>query len=108
MKIMFPVENNSGMDSKLDKRFGRAAFFLCYDTGKKEVVSVEANEFKSEGHGVGIKSATLAVDKGCRAVIGARPGPKAASVLVEAKINVMVVEDTTANDALEIFLRESA
>lgn len=108
MKIVFAVENNAGIESKLDSRFGRAAYFLVYDTDKKEVVSVVENKYKNEGHGVGIKAATLIVESGCNAAIGAQPGPKAAAVLQQAKIKTIADDQGTVKEALEKYKEELA
>ncbi|NIM15868.1 MAG: hypothetical protein GTO45_28060 [Candidatus Aminicenantes bacterium] len=39
MKLFIPVENNDGLNSKLDARFGRAGYFLIYDMEKQAVES---------------------------------------------------------------------
>lgn len=101
MKILFAVENNAGIESKLDSRFGRAAYFLVYDTDKKEVVSVVENAFKNADHGAGIKAASLVVESGCSIAVGAQPGPKAVAVLHEAKIKIIADDNGTVKDALE-------
>ena len=66
MKILFAVENNAGLDSVMDNRFGRAGYFLIYDTEEKKVLSVQENMFKNEAHGVGIKIASFVVENGCQ------------------------------------------
>lgn len=98
---MLAVENNAGLDAKLDSRFGRAAYFVIYDTDTEQIISNQENKFKDQAQGVGIKTASYVAENNCQMAIGARPGPKAASVLVEAKIKMVVAENCTAREAIE-------
>lgn len=106
MIVMFAVENNAGLDSKLDCRFGRAAYFLTYDTEEKKILSVDENEFKNDDSGVGIKIGTMAVEKKCGAVIGAQTGPKLTEILQQAGVKIIVRNEGTVRDALERFKDE--
>lgn len=101
MKVLIAVENNAGLDSVLDKRFGRAGYFLVYDTDEQKVVTTQENLFRNDGHGVGIKTATFVIENGCQAIIGAQPGPKAASILVQANVKMIVEDNGTVKEALE-------
>jgi predicted Fe-Mo cluster-binding NifX family protein len=101
MKILFATENNAGMDSIMDTRFGRAGYFLVYDTEEQKILFVEENQFKNDGHGVGIKSATFVVENECQAAIGAQPGPKAASILEQANIKIIIDHQGTVKEVLE-------
>jgi predicted Fe-Mo cluster-binding NifX family protein len=102
MIVMFAVENNAGLESKLDCRFGRAAYFLYYDTDEKKILAVDENEFKNEDSGVGIKIGTMAIEKKCGAVIGAQTGPKLTEILKEAGVKLIVRNEGTVRDALEL------
>lgn len=101
MKILFAVENNAGLDSKMDSRFGRAAYFVIVDMESETVAMVEENKYKNEGHGVGIKAATLVVESGCRIAVGAQPGPKAAQILGQAGIKMVVDAQGTVKEVLQ-------
>jgi predicted Fe-Mo cluster-binding NifX family protein len=101
MKLFIPVENNDGLNSKLDARFGRAGYFLIYDMEKQEVESVEANPYKDVDHGVGIKVASYAVGTGCTVAVGAQPGPKAAAVLKKINMKVVEMKGGTVKEAIE-------
>jgi len=103
MLIFIGVENDKGLDSLIDNRFGRAEYFLIYNQAKESILSIEKNPFKNDAQGVGIRVATMAVEKGCKAAIGAQPGPKAADVLAKAQIKIFSVENKTAREALEKF-----
>jgi len=106
MKILFAVETNAGLDSVMDSRFGRAGYFLVYDTDEKKVLSVEENRFKNEAHGVGIKIASFVIESGCRVAIGAQPGPKAAVILEQAQVKMIVNDKGTVKEALERYKEE--
>ena len=100
MKIFIAVENNAGLDSILDKRFGRAGYFMVYDMEDQEILSSEENKFKNDGHGVGIKIANLVVESCCQAVIGAQPGPKAVAIMEQAGVKIIVDDKGTVKEAL--------
>jgi len=106
MKVFIAVDSNKGLDSPLGNRFGRAGYFLVYDTAKDTVISVHENTFKDDAQGVGIKVANMAVDNGCGAAIGAQPGPKAANILAKAGIKMLVADSGTAGQAIERFKPE--
>lgn len=101
MKVMIAVKENAGLDSKLDSRFGRAAYFLVYDTEEKKVLSIVENAFKNEDSGAGIKTGAFVIENGCRAVIGAHTGPKLSEILREAKVTMIAETEGTARGALE-------
>jgi predicted Fe-Mo cluster-binding NifX family protein len=67
----------------------------------ESVISIEENKYKNEGHGVGIKTASYVVESGCKAAVGAQPGPKAAQILNQAGIKMIVDDQGTVKDALE-------
>jgi predicted Fe-Mo cluster-binding NifX family protein len=101
MKVLIAVENNAGLDSTLDTRLGRAGYFLVYDTDEQKILTIQENQYKNDGHGVGIKAATFIIENGCQVVIGAQPGPKAAAILAQANIKMIVDDKGTVKEVLE-------
>jgi predicted Fe-Mo cluster-binding NifX family protein len=101
MKVMITVKENAGLDSELDSRFGRAAYFLVYDTDEEKIVSMDENLFKNEDSGAGIKTGAFVIEKGCRAVIGPQTGPKLSEILREANVKQIAESKGTAKEALE-------
>jgi len=101
MKVMIMVKENAGLDSRLDSRFGRAAYFLVYDTEKEKVLSIDENTFKNEDSGVGIKTGAFVIEKGCRAVIGAHTGPKISEILREANVTMIAETEGTVKEVLD-------
>lgn len=106
MKVLFAVQNDAGLDSMLDSRFGRAGYFLIYDMDEEKIVSIEENKFKNEGHGVGIKIASFVSGAGCGAAIGAQPGPKAAQILEQANVKMIAADGGTVKEMLEQYKKE--
>ena len=106
MKVLIAVANNAGLDSKVDSRFGRAGYFLIYDTDEEKVLSIEENTFKNATHGVGTKTASFVIGKGCKAAIGAQPGPKAAVILKQGNVKILVTDKGTAKESLEKYKKE--
>jgi predicted Fe-Mo cluster-binding NifX family protein len=101
MKIFLTVKDKSGLDSQLDSRFGRAGYFLIYDTDKKDIVVLDENSFRDQEHGVGIKVANYIIESGCQLAIGPQPGPKAADILNQSSITVLVEDKGTVKEMLE-------
>lgn len=73
--------------SVCDSRFGRAAFFLVYDSTDDEWVVVQ-NDGLNEAHGAGLVAAQKLIDLGVDAVVTGRCGPKALALLSSADISV--------------------
>lgn len=103
MKVFIPVESKTGLDSMIDRRLGRAPYFLIYDTQVGQVVSLQENPFKDENQGVGIQVANLILSSGCTIVLGATAGPKAADILKQANVQMITVEGVTVRQALQDF-----
>ncbi|MDD2494496.1 MAG: NifB/NifX family molybdenum-iron cluster-binding protein [Tissierellia bacterium] len=86
MKIMIPVDENSSQ-SKICVSFGRAPYFLIYDTDSDESKYIENTAAESQG-GAGIKAAQIIVDNKADVLITPRCGENAAEVLNAANIKI--------------------
>ncbi|ADY56786.1 Dinitrogenase iron-molybdenum cofactor biosynthesis protein [Syntrophobotulus glycolicus DSM 8271] len=102
MKIAIPVEGNS-MDAKICFSFGRAPYFLIYDTGKNESKFIDNSAIANQG-GAGIKAAQKIADSGADVLLTPRCGENAADVLKAAEIKMY----RTINDSLENNLKALA
>ncbi|HRU04966.1 MAG TPA: NifB/NifX family molybdenum-iron cluster-binding protein [Candidatus Brocadiia bacterium] len=100
MKVVISAQGPE-MDSLVDPRFGRAAWFLCVDTetGSREAARNEQN--LNAVQGAGIQSAQNAANLGAEAVLTGHCGPKAFRVLKAAGIKVYVGVEGTVAEALE-------
>lgn len=108
MKAFIAVKEDAGTRSEIDSRFGRANYFMVYDMDEEKIISVEENKFKREGHGVGIKTAGTAVEKGCSLVIGAQPGPKAEQIFDEGKIEMFIVAEGNVEDVIKKYKEQQS
>lgn len=99
MKIAIPV-NEKRLRSGVASSFGRAPYFLVYDTETEKSVFLDNGAAESAG-GAGIKAAQAIVGSGAGALLTPRLGKNAADVLVAAEIKLY---KTTAAPALKNIL----
>ena len=91
MKIAITSETNS-LKSKLDLRFGRAAWFGIFDSETKITTFIE-NENKDANGGAGTKTAEKMAELGVQQIISGDFGPKAKDLLDKFKIQMVILED---------------
>ena len=96
--------SSSGKDlnSQVDPRFGRCAYFLIVDTGDMSF-EVFDNESNMLGGGAGIQSAQFVASKGVKAVITGNCGPNAVSTLYAAGIQIFLGNTGTVMKVLDNF-----
>ncbi len=101
MKIAITATGNT-LDSQVDPRFGRAAYFVVVDT---ETMSAEAieNQSVAAGGGAGVSSGKTIVDAGAKAVLTGNCGPNAHRTLAAAGIKVYTGFSGTVAEAVEQF-----
>jgi predicted Fe-Mo cluster-binding NifX family protein len=91
------------LDSNLDYRFGRGAYFLFVDTETKEW-HAHPNPGLTTSSGAGIKAAQFVAEKGVEAVISGDFGPHAFKALQTAGISMYVFSDSmTPTQVIERF-----
>lgn len=86
MKIALPAEHKS-MDSNVYESYGRAPFFLIYNTVTKESEFLDNSAVLSEG-AAGIRVSQIIADNGVKALIAQRCGENANNVLKKAEVFV--------------------
>lgn len=101
MKIAVSSSGND-LNSMLDPRFGRCAYFLIIDP---EDMSFEVfdNQSSSQSSGAGIQAAQSLAEKSVTAVITGHVGPNAAQTLSAAGINVFAEQQGTIAEVVEKF-----
>lgn len=101
---MIIAVSSTGMDldSQIDPRFGRCAYFIVYDTDDMRFEAFN-NESISLGGGAGIQSAQFVISKGVEAVITGNCGPNAAKVLTAANVQLFVGQAGTVRSGIERF-----
>jgi predicted Fe-Mo cluster-binding NifX family protein len=88
------------LDSQIDPRFGRCAYFLIVET---DDISFEVfeNENVALGGGAGIQSAQFVASMGARAVITGNCGPNAVDTLAAAGVELFAGQSGTIREAIE-------
>lgn len=99
MKIAIPVEDKS-MESNVCQSFGRAPYFLIYDTQSEESIFLDNGAATSQG-GAGIKAAQAIVDSRAEALLTPRCGENAASVISAANIKIYKTIDGSIRDNIQ-------
>ena len=90
------------LDSQIDPRFGRAAFFIIIDTETMDYSVIE-NESVVVGSGAGVSSAKTVIDAGAKAVLTGNFGPNAHRTLQAAAIQLYNQLSGKVSDAVELF-----
>lgn len=101
MKIAIPM-NEMGMDTEVCVSFGRAPYFLFYDTQSKEAVFSQNAAAAAQG-GAGIKAAQAIIDGDAEVLLTVRCGENSAEVFQEAGIKVYKTTKVTAKENIEAF-----
>lgn len=102
MKIAIPV-NNRSMESGVSESFGRAPYFLFYDTEVKSSVFIE-NSAATSPSGTGNKAAQIIIDYQADACLTPRCGQKAADVLKMAKIKLFQTTSDSIKENVAQFM----
>ncbi len=100
MKIAI-TSTGETLNSQVDPRFGRAAFFMIGDTDTMEFTAIE-NE-NATGGAAGIGSAKRVIDEGVEAVLTGNCGPNAQQTLEAAGIRLYTNVTGTVAEAVERF-----
>jgi len=90
------------INSQIDPRFGRCAYFMIIQTDDMSI-DVFENEYKSLGGGAGIQSATFLHSKGVKTVLTGNCGPNAMNVFSECDIQVITGQTGLIKDTIEKF-----
>jgi predicted Fe-Mo cluster-binding NifX family protein len=102
MKIAFTT-SGTNLSAPMDSRFGRAAKFLIYDTGKKNFTGID-NKGMAAAQGAGIKAAEIVVKAGAKVLVTGDCGPKAFHALKQAGVKIHLSKAATVADSLELYL----
>lgn len=102
MKI---VVTSAGKDlsAAVDSRFGRAVYFIVYDTDSGSFSVHDNAQNLNAMQGAGIQAAQNVADLGVEAVITGHVGPKAFTVLQKAGIAMYTGASGTVKDAIDAF-----
>lgn len=91
------------LDSAVDPRFGRCAFFIFVDPENLEFKALANPNLDSSG-GAGIMSAQLVANEGVEAVLTGNVGPNAHQTLSALKVKVLTGASSTVKQAVADFI----
>ncbi len=94
----------STLDSQVDSRFGRCAYFIIVDPDTMEYEAYP-NESSAFSSGAGTTAAQFVASKGVEYVITGNCGPKAMQVLSASGIKVIIGQSGTVREVIEKFKR---
>ena len=101
MIIAIPVCDNKN-ESEVCQSFGRAAYFLFYNTETEESIYIDNNAANSQG-GAGIKAAQIIVDNDVNILFTPRCGQNAADVIKAANIKIYKIINESVLDNINAF-----
>ncbi len=101
MKIAIPV-NGRDIDSGVCMSFGRAPFFLIYDTTDSTEDYIVNKAAESQG-GAGIKAAQDVADSGSEILLAPRCGENAAQVLKASGLKIYKTEGDSIRSNIDKF-----
>ena len=104
MRIAIPVDGKS-LDSAVCASFGRAPYFLFYNTVTGEVYYLDNNAVASQG-GAGIRASQVVADHGTKALLTPRCGENAQKVLDGAEVLIYKTVPGTAKQNIDAFTEE--
>lgn len=104
MKIAIPVDDKS-METNVCQSFGRAPYFLIYDTDSQESEFIDNSAAASRG-GAGIKAAQTMVDNRVDALLTPRCGENASEVLNSAHIKIYKTTEAAVTNSIKAFINE--
>jgi predicted Fe-Mo cluster-binding NifX family protein len=91
------------LDSQLDPRFGRCAYYLVVDSEDMRF-EVYPNQSAAMGGGAGIQASQFLASKGVQAVITGNCGPNAVDTLFAAGIELFTGEQGTVEDVVKKYV----
>ncbi|MDD2636027.1 MAG: NifB/NifX family molybdenum-iron cluster-binding protein [Bacteroidales bacterium] len=91
MKVAI-TSTGDNLESKIDPRFGRCAYFVIYDTETKSTEFL-FNPNKNASNGAGPASVQMVADKGAKKIVSGEFGMKIKSMLDGLEIQMIVIKD---------------
>ena len=102
MIVTIPVDGKV-MDAKINRSFGRAPYFLVYDTEKRTGSFLENAAAMSRG-GAGIQASQFVIDQNTDTVIVPMLGKNAADVLKSSGIKLYMASGQSIQDNINNFI----
>ena len=91
------------VESPVDQSFGRASYFILYDTESGEWSAHDNKQNLEAAQGAGVQSGQKVVELGAEAVITGNCGPKAFATLMAGGIEIYQEAFGTVKEAIDAF-----
>ena len=104
MKIAIPVDENN-LESGVCSSFGRAPYFLFYDTVTKESYYLDNSAVASQG-GAGIRVTQVIADHGVKVLLLSRCGESVEEMLRKSEVLIYKSISGTAQQNIDAFKDE--
>jgi predicted Fe-Mo cluster-binding NifX family protein len=102
MKIIITARGKA-LDAEVDPRFGRAQYFILYDTDDRSFSVLDNENNLGSPQGVGVQAGQQMANAGASAVLTGNCGPKAFQVLDSAGIRVFTGARGTVQETIDAF-----
>ena len=90
------------LTSPVDPRFGRAQYFIIYNTDNDSFEAISNDQNVRAAQGAGIQASETVARQKPEIVISGNFGPKAHHALTAVGIKTALFSDGTVNDAIEL------
>ena len=106
MKIAVSASGDS-LDSNVDPRFGRCAYFIIVEIEEQEIKGHEVvnNEAVQAMRGAGVQAAQTVANKGAKVVLTGNIGPNAYNILSQTGIKIITGVSGKVKEAVEKYLK---
>ena len=97
------TSTGTDMESPIDPRFGRAAYFIVVDLDSSDFEVVENHQNLDLPQGAGIQAGTQVAETGAEVLITGHCGPKAFRVLQAAGVSIVTGAGGSIREAVSSF-----
>ena len=101
MKIAISAKGDK-LTSEIDPRFGRASYFIIYDTSDDSFEAITNEQNAQASQGAGVQSAQTVAGKKVEWVVSGNMGPKAFMGLQAAGIKIASWDKGTVEEAVKL------
>jgi len=107
VKIVIPVEDANGLNSRLSQHFGRAPYFIVVELDQNgKVLNLQIVPNKSEHFGGMGKPPEIILNLRPNAVVTCRMGPRALGMFQNANIAVLQANKNIVKDLIDAYKRD--
>lgn len=89
------------IDSPVDQRFGRARYFVLYDTDTEDWSTHDNKQNLQAAQGAGIQAGQAVINLGADALVTGHCGPKAFTTLVAGEVEIYSGATGTVKESIE-------